>query len=53
MPGWKADRTPQNMMHVFAKSITLYGVTVGRLEQKYEGEFYKTVPGNLARGELK
>lgn len=40
-------------MNVVSKSITMSGFIVGRLEQKYVDEFYKSVPGRLARGEIK
>ena len=40
-------------MNVVGKSITMSGFLVSSHEQKYADEFYKTVPGRLARGEIK
>jgi len=43
----------RNLHHLFAKSISMFGVVVWRLQDKYDHEFYETVPLWVSRGELK
>jgi len=43
----------KNTHQIFAKSLTLSGILVFRLQHKYETEFYATVPRALASGEIK
>ncbi|CCM00867.1 uncharacterized protein FIBRA_02913 [Fibroporia radiculosa] len=43
----------KNLMHLVSKSIQLSGFIVLDLFAKYDEEFYKTVPGMVARGEIK
>jgi NADPH-dependent curcumin reductase CurA len=40
-------------MHIISNSLTLSGFVTGRLQHKYEQEFYTTVLPKLASGELK
>lgn len=49
----KCSCRPQNISHVFAKSIKMSGFLTGRLTSKHEDDFYATVPGKIARGEIK
>ncbi|TFK49753.1 alcohol dehydrogenase [Heliocybe sulcata] len=43
----------KNMMQVVSKQLKLYGFIVFALASKYQEEFYRLVPGMIARGELK
>ncbi|KAF9464077.1 alcohol dehydrogenase [Collybia nuda] len=43
----------KNIHQIFAKSLTLSGFLVGRLIPKYRTEFYDTVPGLVASGEIR
>ncbi|KAF5335316.1 hypothetical protein D9611_011771 [Ephemerocybe angulata] len=43
----------KNIMHVVAKSISMFGFIVMRLEHKYDAQFYKEVPELIASGKLK
>ncbi|TFK22718.1 alcohol dehydrogenase [Coprinopsis marcescibilis] len=43
----------KNLMYVVGKSITMTGFIVGRIENKYNDEFYATVPELVASGKLK
>ncbi|KAJ6528264.1 hypothetical protein DFH09DRAFT_161430 [Mycena vulgaris] len=43
----------KNIDQIFAKSLSLNGFIVGRLEPKYDAEFYATIPRALASGEIK
>jgi len=43
----------KNLDQTFAKSLTIYGILVFRLELKDDAEFYATIPPKLAAGELK
>lgn len=38
---------------IFAKSLTLQGFVVGRLEPEYDNEFYDVMPKALAEGKIK
>ena len=52
--GYNGDWKPiNNLPMVVGKSLSINGFIVWRLEPKYEAEFYATVPGQLARGEIK
>ncbi|KAG6906596.1 hypothetical protein DXG01_012999 [Tephrocybe rancida] len=52
--GYNNGGTPvNNMMMVVAKSITMSGFIVFRIEHKYQDEFYAKVPAMVASGELK
>jgi len=52
--GYNEQAPPvKNLMLIVAKSLTLSGFIVGRLESKYSDDFYKTIPAKLANGELK
>ncbi|KAJ6587548.1 hypothetical protein DFH09DRAFT_1141325, partial [Mycena vulgaris] len=42
-----------NIDQIFAKSLSLNGFLTFRLEQKYDAEFYATIPSALASGEIK
>ncbi|KAG6901822.1 hypothetical protein C0995_007529 [Termitomyces sp. Mi166 len=42
-----------NLMNVVAKSISMNGFIVFRLEPKYQEEFYNTIPAQVASGRLK
>jgi NADPH-dependent curcumin reductase CurA len=41
------------MMNVVSKSISINGFIVGRLRDRYEKEFYKTMPAAIAAGKIK
>ncbi|KAJ7159263.1 hypothetical protein C8R43DRAFT_994283 [Mycena crocata] len=43
----------KNLHLVYAKSMTISGIAVMRLGEKYEKEFYATIPAAVARGEFK
>ncbi|KAJ7673815.1 hypothetical protein DFH06DRAFT_1035955 [Mycena polygramma] len=43
----------KNLNQTVAKSLTINGVLVFRLQPKYNAEFYETIPPLLASGELK
>ncbi|KAJ6583416.1 hypothetical protein DFH09DRAFT_911609 [Mycena vulgaris] len=43
----------KNLNQMFAKSLTMYGVLVFRLQPKYDKEFHEVIPSALASGELK
>ncbi|KAJ6587561.1 hypothetical protein DFH09DRAFT_1141355 [Mycena vulgaris] len=43
----------KNIDQIFAKSLSLNGFLTFRLEQKYDAEFYATIPSALASGEIK
>ncbi|GLB39900.1 putative N-terminal domain of oxidoreductase [Lyophyllum shimeji] len=43
----------RNLIMVVAKSISMNGFIVARLQPKYDAEFYATIPAKLASGELK
>lgn len=43
----------KNLMHVVAKSISMHGFIVFRLEGKYSDDFYATVPEMVANGTIK
>ncbi|KAJ6587620.1 hypothetical protein DFH09DRAFT_1427840, partial [Mycena vulgaris] len=43
----------KNIEQIFVRSLSLNGFLVLRLEQKYDAEFYATVPSALASGEIK
>ncbi|KAJ7236839.1 hypothetical protein C8J57DRAFT_1144572 [Mycena rebaudengoi] len=43
----------KNLNQMYAKSLTMNGVLVFRLQEKYDEEFYATVPPALARGDIK
>ncbi|KAF7366193.1 NADP-dependent oxidoreductase RED1 [Mycena venus] len=43
----------KNLNQMFAKSLTMYGILVFRLQPKYDKEFYEVIPSALASGELK
>lgn len=40
-------------MNIVAKSISMNGFIVFRLEHKYQEEFYATIPAKVASGKLK
>jgi NADPH-dependent curcumin reductase CurA len=40
-------------MQVISKSLSMNGFIVSNLHGKYEDEFYKTIPTQLASGQLK
>ncbi|KAG6895800.1 hypothetical protein C0992_012464, partial [Termitomyces sp. T32_za158] len=42
-----------NLMNIVAKSISMNGFIVFRLEHKYQEEFYATIPDMVAGGKLK
>lgn len=48
-----SPKRPQNLNQMFAKSLTMYGILVFRLQPKYDKEFYEVIPSALASGELK
>jgi NADPH-dependent curcumin reductase CurA len=41
------------LFNVVTKSIAMHGFNVFQLSEKYEDEFYETVPARIAKGELK
>jgi len=41
------------LFNVVVKSITMHGFNVLQLSEKYEEEFYETVPARIGKGELK
>ncbi|KAJ6578181.1 alcohol dehydrogenase [Mycena capillaripes] len=43
----------KNLNQTYAKSLTISSVLVFRLQPKYDEEFYRTVPSQLASAELK
>uniref|UniRef100_A0A8H8CGT4 Enoyl reductase (ER) domain-containing protein n=1 Tax=Psilocybe cubensis TaxID=181762 RepID=A0A8H8CGT4_PSICU len=43
----------RNLANVFAKSLSLNGFIVTRLQDKYFDEFYKTIPPLVASGKIK
>ncbi|KAH9479936.1 Zinc-type alcohol dehydrogenase-like protein PB24D3.08c [Psilocybe cubensis] len=43
----------KNLFHVVAKSLTISGFIIFRLEAKYREEFYKVLPPLVASGEIK
>ncbi|KAJ6550185.1 hypothetical protein B0H19DRAFT_1378803 [Mycena capillaripes] len=43
----------KNLHQTFAKSLTISGILVFRLQAKYDKEFYLTIPPALASGEIK
>ena len=46
--------TVKNLFQIIPKELHIHGVAVlGHLNEKYADEFYETVPGKIARGELK
>ncbi|KAG5350160.1 hypothetical protein C0989_012455 [Termitomyces sp. Mn162] len=51
--GYNADMPIHNLLNVVAKSISMNGFIVFRLEHKYEEEFYATIPQKVASGKLK
>ncbi|KAF6755039.1 alcohol dehydrogenase [Ephemerocybe angulata] len=52
--GYNTGGAPiKNIMHVIAKSISMFGFIVMRLEHKYDDQFYKEVPELIASGKLK
>ncbi|KAJ7205431.1 alcohol dehydrogenase [Mycena pura] len=52
--GYNTGYEPIKNMHLtFGKSLTFNGIHVLRLNDKYEAEFYSTVPTLLANGEMK
>ncbi|KAG5644330.1 hypothetical protein DXG03_008689 [Asterophora parasitica] len=43
----------QNLSLVTGKSLSINGFIVSRLHHKYEEDFYATIPGKIASGEIK
>ncbi|KAJ7655887.1 hypothetical protein B0H17DRAFT_1163395 [Mycena rosella] len=42
-----------DLNNIYAKSLTMHGIMVMRLQPKYDTEFYVTIPRALAAGEIK
>jgi len=52
--GYNTGHQPvSNLFHVIAKSLSINGFIVGRLEPKYMEEFLTVVPQKVASGEIK
>ncbi|KAF9464080.1 hypothetical protein BDZ94DRAFT_1217248 [Collybia nuda] len=52
--GYNGSQKPiENLFLVIAKSISIQGIAVARLEDKYRTGFYDNVPQKIARGEIK
>ncbi|RDB14718.1 NADP-dependent oxidoreductase RED1 [Hypsizygus marmoreus] len=52
--GYNTGQKPiHNAMLIVGKSLSINGFIIGRLEHKYNDEFYATIPAKLASGELK
>jgi len=52
--GYNNGGTPiRNLFHVIAKSISIYGFIIFRLDAKYNEEFYATMLPKVASGEIK
>lgn len=45
--------SPQNLEQIFAKSLTLQGFIVIRLEAEYDKEFYEVMPKAISEGKIK
>ena len=43
----------KNLMQIIAKRLHIHGFIVGFLREKYEAEFYATVPARVASGQIK
>ncbi|KAF8881862.1 hypothetical protein BD779DRAFT_1675207 [Infundibulicybe gibba] len=52
--GYNGNPYPiKNLMHIVVKSLTISGFVFMNFREKYEEEFYATIPARLASGELK
>ena len=46
--------TVKNLFEIIPKELHIHGIAAtGRLHDKYVDDFYVTIPGKIARGELK
>ena len=48
-----APYTLQHLMTIVRSELHLHGFVVGTLLPKYRDEFYREVPGKIARGEIR
>lgn len=52
--GYNGQAPPvKNLMYIVSKQLKIYGFLVFALSAKYEDEFYKVVPRQIANGEIK